>query len=142
MNRKIKLITPTLCGLVLASNLAFTTVQAAPVNKGTPTKVARVRNNMNFTMAISPDGMIFYDEVPGATRYKIMYAWVGHQVGTLGTTNGYTGKFDVGSAFKNYPFSPGDYMFYVYAYNDSSKDSIARANIYVSWDGKNFKTIY
>lgn len=44
MNKKIKLLTPILCGALLSSSLALTSVQAADVKNGATNKVASTQN--------------------------------------------------------------------------------------------------
>ncbi|AKA72220.1 hypothetical protein [Clostridium scatologenes] len=78
MNKKIKFLTSTLCGVILASGLTFANVQAAPVQNTVKANISTVSTNSqdNFSAAISKDGHIYWLSQYGATHYeyKIYYA--------------------------------------------------------------------
>ncbi|WML33213.1 hypothetical protein [Clostridium sp. OS1-26] len=72
MNKKIKLLTSTLCGVLLASSLTFANVQAAPAKNIVQTNISNVlaASFVSLSPAVSTDGVLYWTPQKNATTYK------------------------------------------------------------------------
>lgn len=73
MNKTIKLLTSTLCGVLLASSLTFMNVQAAPSQNSVKTNISSLSTNSLFSLspAISSDGVLYWRSSRYAKSYTV-----------------------------------------------------------------------
>ncbi len=145
MNKKIKLLTSTLCGVILASSLSFMNVQAAPAQNNAKAGVASLSSNsiVPLSPALSKTGMLYWTPQEKAVNYsyQIYYQTAPYMNSHMG--GGDTGgdsyinlcyNFDNSSVWTH---KNSDYKLILKAL-DSNNNVINTATIYFYYDGTTF----
>lgn len=144
MNRKLKFLTPILCGLLLSSSLAFTSVQAATTKSDTQVNTStQVTTDASLSLAISLDGNLYFSKITGAKNYYIII--VNASSAKLFYADYINPNTTPPVKLKSYFAAVGaavaDYSIELKAL-DSNNNPVADESIMIHYDGSNFTQKY
>lgn len=146
MNKKLKFLTSSLCGVILASSLSLINVQAAPVQKNNvKTNIASLSTNsiISLSPAISKDGVVYWTPQRNATDYLFDMYNQTYPYYNMNVGGGDTGGDNYEKIYQFFQEKPSShpanctYKIVIKAV-DSNRNVLNTATLYFYYDGSTF----